>query len=157
MPKEGSKIAQALQMVIIDGLTIDEAAKSTGYRPTFVRQALAKAEKHGEVVGILRAWREKATLLAERTIVTEMRHPSSAEIRLRASRMWSEMYGALKPDRLQGNGGNTTLIQVNIGGRGKASTVQEVRRGVLQAPEPRAIIVDAEHEPVEDQGLSETD
>jgi transposase-like protein len=143
MLRPNSKLSQALEMVLLEGSTIEKAAKATGYKPHMVSKAIEKAGETGQGADVLRAWIAAGSARTRQEILRLATSAKSEDVRLRAARTWQEMHGDLKPDKSTASGQGQTLIQINIGSRGDAAKPREIRPGVVQGAEPMPIIIDA--------------
>jgi len=111
----------AVTLIVHDGLTVNEAAKRTGYQWESLAKALLKPHVRAFKADVKRAWLASRTEKAWLTVAELADNSASDDIRLKASKLFLDAAGELTPAD-QGGAGPRQLIQiitksVNMGGQ----------------------------------------
>jgi hypothetical protein len=129
----------AIRLIVEQGYTIADAAKSVGYREHSLIQALHKPHVRAFRAGVKRAWLDSQTSKAWLTVADLAANAASEDVRLKASRTFLDAAGELTPDA-KGQAGPSQLIQiitraVDIGGQ----PLDQRLPGVIEAPSYKVI------------------
>lgn len=123
----------AIRLIVTEGFSIPDAAKSVGYKPLSLATALRRP--HVKVVreGIRRAWMDSQTEKAWVTVATLANGAASEDVRLKAARTMLEAAGQLKPDGPEKQRPAGTLVQIVLQDRGPDVIVSAARTpGVIE-------------------------
>jgi hypothetical protein len=101
----------ALTLIVHEGLTVNEAAKRTGYQGESLAKALLKPHVRAFKADVKRAWLASRTEKAWLTVAELADNSASDDIRLKASKLFLDAAGELTPDD-KGGAGPRQLIQI---------------------------------------------
>lgn len=145
----------AIKLIVEDGLTIEDAAKRTGYKATSLSIALAKPHVRAFRADVKRAWLSSETERSWVTAAELMRHAASEDVRLKAARVFIDAdieASKANPERV---GQLVQIVTQNVNLNGQLIGSQSP--GVIEAPAYQPLITDPSNSDGVGWGESEAD
>ena len=146
----------AIQLIVLEGLTIAQAAERTGYRPQSLEKALMKPHVKAEKANVMRAWRESKTERAWLTVADLASGACSEDVRLKAAKVFIDADEAARqamPERAQQV---VQIIAQNVNMQGQPTSSQ--LPGVIEsAPYQPLALPPSDSSPVRQADYAEFD
>jgi len=128
-------LADAIRLIVTEGMSQADAAKSVGYQATSLQIALKKPHVKAYVTAVKRAWLDSRTSKAWVNIADLADNAGSEDVRLKANKVFLEASGELTPP--DGDNGKTARTLINIVLQNTRENEQPINArlpGVIEAP-----------------------
>ncbi len=125
-------VAEAIQLIVTQGVTIADAARAVGMQPRSLQVALRKPHVSAHRDHVKRAWLESKAQKAWVTVAELADNAVSEDTRLKAARTILDAMGELTGDRGRDAARPTQLVQILLAGAQRAA-VRVNDSGVIEA------------------------
>jgi transposase-like protein len=126
-------VAEAIQLIVTQGVTIADAARAVGMQPRSLQVALRKPHVSAHRDHVKRAWLESKAQKAWVTVAELADSAASEDTRLKAARTILDAMGELSGDRSRDTARPTQLVQILLAGA-QSAAVRVNEAGVIEGP-----------------------